>query len=747
MEPDWDDLFSVGEIMGGLPARRASTLLFAIEGRTAQFMARSRRAMARDYSGQTVEQEEQAFLSAMSEGARLPLAPTIQDLERYAPGWAALIPAEPSIRAALARLMGEKYRIPADRTPRLQHALGLHEPETMERFEALYGAPVDSIFTHKPIWRERFRWLRSRLATRLETLPPFWTAFALTLTETVGAGVLALPIAFAELGVAGAVILLLVLGLISILTIAAMAEAVARNGNIRYGHAYFGKLVGDYLGKPGVMILTPALFVLNTLLLLAYAIGFSSTLADVVGLSPMIWAAALLLLLLVILRKESMNATVASALLVGFCTISLLVILSLFAVPHLDASYLRHSEIPFVGGTSFDAGVIELIFGVALLALFGHTSTANCAAVVLDRDPSARSLIRGCAAALVAATLLYVLWIAMVNGAVGPERLAGERGTALIPLADVTGPAVNVLGLIFVVLAMGMASVHMGWGLANSVREWLPLSWGSESRSLLAAHPDAARKLLSLLPLIAVFVFVELLFGLDRESFSGPLGFLGVIAAPLVAGIFSMMMLAAARRKGDCIVEYTWGFLGSRVVVIGVCAMFLAAILLHGLVIWQEPAQRVLALAVSAITVIFLVVAARGSMAPRVVAEIRYAERDEMAEPAVSIVAAGRGMTGATYAIVADESATEAHSWRAEKTLRHAIEIELPPAPVEELKVWVHQLMPNGASRPVPATLALNGDEPFHLDQSTGKIVVPVNGEAQRLTVRPLPANTTPGVH
>ena len=128
MNRDWDNLFSVDEIMGGLPARRASALLFAVEGRTAHLIARSRRAMAHDYTGRTAEQEEQAFLSALTEGANLPIEPTIQNLERYAPDWATLVPGEPSLRVALARQMGEKYRIPAGYTHRLQHALGIDQP-------------------------------------------------------------------------------------------------------------------------------------------------------------------------------------------------------------------------------------------------------------------------------------------------------------------------------------------------------------------------------------------------------------------------------------------------------------------------------------------------------------------------------------------------------------------------------------------------------------------------------------------
>jgi hypothetical protein len=61
-----------------------------------------------------------------------------------------------------------------------------------------------------------------------------------------------------------------------------------------------------------------------------------------------------------------------------------------------------------------------------------------------------------------------------VNGAVPAATLMGERGTALAPLADQVGPAVHVIGVIFVVLAMGMAAIHNALGLSYQVREWLP---------------------------------------------------------------------------------------------------------------------------------------------------------------------------------------------------------------------------------------------------------------------------------
>ena len=64
-------------------------------------------------------------------------------------------------------------------------------------------------------WRERLLWWRAGVAERLETMPPFWMAFSLTLTETVGGGLLALPIALATVGVLFALVLLAVFAVVN----------------------------------------------------------------------------------------------------------------------------------------------------------------------------------------------------------------------------------------------------------------------------------------------------------------------------------------------------------------------------------------------------------------------------------------------------------------------------------------------------------------------------------------------------
>src|SRR5919206_366507 len=102
-------LFSPREILEGLPARRASMLLFAIESRTGYQMVRMRQVAARAATERSAEDRERAFLGALAEGREALVQLTIQDIERYAPEWAELVPGDAAARAATADLRGQKY--------------------------------------------------------------------------------------------------------------------------------------------------------------------------------------------------------------------------------------------------------------------------------------------------------------------------------------------------------------------------------------------------------------------------------------------------------------------------------------------------------------------------------------------------------------------------------------------------------------------------------------------------------------
>jgi amino acid permease len=471
--PD-DDLFTRSEVLTGLPTGRANTLLFLIESRTARLSALSRRAMERFLTEETARERDLAFIDAFAEGKSPPVKPTIQDIEWFAAEWASLVPDNPRIRAATAYLLAKKYIFSFESIPGIRASLGLDTRAVAQSFQSLYNQPIEIIFTRKPGVISRIHWTWKAIAHWLESLDPFWTAFALTLTETVGAGILALPIAVAGIGPIPGVILLVVLGLINIFTVAAMAEAVARNGNIRFRNAYFGRMIADYLGNGGSVIISISLVFLQVLTLLAYEIGFSLTLGKISPIPAPVWAFVLFLIILYFIRRESLNATVASALVVGAVNISLILILSVIALTHATTTNLSYMNVPFINGSAFDPSILGLIFGVILTAYFGHTSVGNCANVVLRRDPSGRSLLWGCIAGQFSAILLYSIWVLAVNGSVPSQEMVNQFGTALIPLAEMVGPLAKIIGSFYVVLAIGMGSINFALGLSNMIRERLP---------------------------------------------------------------------------------------------------------------------------------------------------------------------------------------------------------------------------------------------------------------------------------
>src|SRR5215472_9439054 len=182
-----DELFTPDEVLGGFSAKRARLLLFQIENRTASLMLQSRRAVARYLTEETAEQQDLAFFEALSEGREPPVRPTIRDLERYAAYWQSLVPPNWTLQAALAHLLGQKYRFAQQDIPHIRQALGLDSEEVQQAFQRQYRQSLDTIYTRRIGLLEWMRWQWNKLSGWLEHLSPFWTAYALTFTEIVGA--------------------------------------------------------------------------------------------------------------------------------------------------------------------------------------------------------------------------------------------------------------------------------------------------------------------------------------------------------------------------------------------------------------------------------------------------------------------------------------------------------------------------------------------------------------------------------
>lgn len=690
-------VFTREGVTAGMPARRASTLLFAIENRSALLAARARKAMARWETERTAAEREQLFLGALAEGRSPPGTATIQDIDRHAPGWRDLVPPDARLRAAVLARIADKYGLP-HQAQAIRAALGADDPAVAEAYARQTSRPLSEV-GRAPLPRsERLRWFRARLSRRIESLPAFWLAYVLTLTETVGGGVLALPIAFAGFGPVGATVMLVIFGLLNTLTIAALVEAITRNGNMRYGTAFFGRLIGDYLGRPGNAVAMPALFALDAVGFLILVVGFATTIAAVTGLSVILCATILVLVNGILLWRDSLNVTVALAVAIGLINVGLLVVLSLIALATRGPEPTS-APVPL----ALDASVLELIFGVALVAYFGHTSAGHTAKVVLSRDPGGRQFLAGNVAAMLTAMGLYVLFVLAITSAVGVDALAGYSGTALTPLADRVGPVAEVLGTMYLVLAVGLGSTFVAFGIYNQMGELLygsgRLRDGVEKLGRVGGFVFRAA------PLLVIFAVVVVTLNSGSISFTEPLNVIGTLTLPLLGGVFPMLLLVAARRRGDRIPGRFIGALGWPAVATVIGAIFLAGVVSFGLWIWDNPLERAAAVGVGvAIVVVTLVSARRGAFTPRTVVEYRV-EAGPPAVGLVSVVSGGRAIPAAMRAMdLAGERELGGPVGVVPSPGRlRTLKLDLPPSAAHDLTLWLHAVSPEGSST-APAT-------------------------------------------
>jgi hypothetical protein len=711
-------MFTRDELLGGgLPARRASTILLAIEGATARLVAASRIDRAAYISERTTAERERAFLQAISSGGELPRPPAIADIERVAAGWAELVPDTPDVRAAIARLLGAKYRFRHRDMPGVRAALGLDDPAVEQAFLRLHGEPVASIYRARLPLAERVRWLRARLSGRFDRLPPFWIAYFLALTETLGEGILAVPIALAGLGPLPGVMLLLILGAINLVTMGALTESVIRNGSMRYGAAYFARLATELLGRIPASTLTLGLGLFNVLTFFVYFLGFGSVLAGATGIPTGAWILVLFALNVFLLRKETLDDTIASAVLIGSANLGLVVAITAIALVNVDPANLGQAAVPLLDGRPLDALSLGLAFGIVLTAFFGHTSAANASKLVLTLEPSGRSLLWGNLAALATVIGLYCCAAVAFIGVLGPDALVGTKGTAITPLGEAI-PVVQLLGSLYVILAVGVGSLYITLGLYNQVVELLPRTTAAGGGRLARiASNRRGRLLLGFAPAAAVCLGLELLVLNGQASFADPIGIGGALIVPIVTGVFPMLLIVAARRKGEYVPASVLRVVGHPMVVAGLIAFFVGVLALHGLVVWDGPVERLAALVVSVAMVGLVAWTWRsGAFRRRAVVELRRDRRRE--QTTLSVTTSGHSVV-LDAPVDADVPGVSA---------------AVPAGPWHDLRVWTHEVSADGWSTPLAAAIDIDG-QPAAQDGVPADTVLPIDGTATTVHV------------
>jgi hypothetical protein len=469
-----DELFTRDEALGGLPARRAGTLLFLIESRTAHLADQARRAADFLASEDAARERDLTFFEAFSAGREAPVAPTIRDLERHAARWAPLVPPNPAVCAAVAHLLGRKYVFTRRAVPGIRKTLGLDGDAVRRAYRRQHGAELETLYAAQLRMVDWLPWAWAALSARVDALPPFWLTFGLTVAFGLSQAFLALPTGVARLGPGPGVLLVAAIGFVNVLTMACMAEACARSGDFRYGRAFVGRLVVDYLGREASAFFSATTAVRTFLVMLAGTIGIGLTLAAFTGIRAEAWMVALVLVELTYLSRKSAAATITTMFSLIALNLLCLAAIAALALARVQAGNLLYMRVPFGAGSALDLSLLQLGVGVVMMLYIGHVYVVQCAKIVLPRDPSARSLIQGSVAGTIVLTVIFAGWVLAVNGAVEPGQLAREAGTALAPLAARVGPAIQVLGSMLVVLLLGMSCLRTSTVLFNLVQERLP---------------------------------------------------------------------------------------------------------------------------------------------------------------------------------------------------------------------------------------------------------------------------------
>jgi hypothetical protein len=276
-----------------------------------------------------------------------------------------------------------------------------------------------------------------------------------------------------------------------------------------------------------------------------------------------------------------------------------------------------------------------------------------------------------------------------------------------------------------------------GSGILRQVRVWL--------------LTEPGRSALALAPLVAVFAVTEWLIAAGRSSFAGPLDFIGVVTVSILAGMFPVLLLLASRRKGEYVPGLVFRVLGYPPVAAAIYLVFLANLLAHGLILWQDPLERACALAVALVVVVVTVLMIRhGAFRRRTVVELRSSPGK--ADALFSVVASGRPLA-AQVALDYGGSQRTIHAAAGsvpDMSELRSLTFELPRHEAAELEVWAHCITGPGTSEPMAGTVEVrHGEEVRQFElQSTGARVfaaVPDGGCSVTFTL-PMPADREPAL-
>jgi hypothetical protein len=168
---------------------------------------------------------------------------------------------------------------------------------------------------------------------------------------------------------------------------------------------------------------------------------------------------------------------------------------------------------------------------------------------------------------------------------------------------------------------------------------------------------------------------------------------------------------------------------------------FLSSLFLYGLIIWETLLKRIAALMMGFLVIgLIIFIKRQGGFAPRIVVELRSDQRAS-GQSLFNIMADGIPLSAKIDLEYnnGEQQIQAASGIIPDFTALRCAHVDLPAMQVQELKVWVHTITPEGDSESLPALLTVSCDhkkKEYDLRLFGGHVVLPVTTEACHLELR-----------
>ncbi len=333
-------------------------------------------------------------------------------------------------------------------------------------------------------------------------------AIALIISGTIGAGILGIPYAIAQVGWLPGFFSIILVGLLMMGVNLLIAHVVIGTGQ----QMHFVGLAERYLGRWGKYVMSVVMYGMLFGILVVYILGVGESLAALLGWDARLWSTVFFLLAgACIMFGLRTIKSVEFFLSLGILCIVLLISATLVTsidTTHFGLVSLHNILVPY---------------GVLLFAFHGTTSLPEAYSLVQNREKYFMEAVKVSSVIVIA---IYALFTFVVLGVTGPYTTE----IATVGLGQAIGPVMLILGNIFAVLAMGTSYLVAGLALRDS------LTWDMKLSKPLATA--------------AVTCIPYLIFLFCATSFVGMIDIVGGVFVTSEI-VLLLIIYVIAKKRGD----------------------------------------------------------------------------------------------------------------------------------------------------------------------------------------------------